>query len=190
MKKIVALLLSLVLCVGFCGCAAKQPKDNTDNGNGVDLSAVLSSGKIPELAVTLGASEQDLKTLHNYSADASGETGFYISDEGEYTRYLTDAAEYYIINAKNTDGVSAIVCLETACGLHCNAFEKPEDVKGAFPSIEFTEAELTEDEKFLSTSVEGAKALVYSEGSRRISFIFLDEQLINVILTDTDKWSK
>ena len=190
MKKIIAIILTLALCLTFCGCGEKQDKNNLNSGNGIDLSAALTSGKIPELAVALGTSEEDLKTLHNYNPESEGETGFYIIEEEDYTRYLTDVAEYYIGNENKTNGVSAIVCFETAFGLNCNTYEKPEDVKNAFPNVEFTEGDLTEDEKLFGTSAEGATKLSFTHENRKVSFIFLEEQLVSVVLADIDKWPK
>lgn len=188
MKRILSLILCVALLFCFAGCKEEKPK-NVNTGNGVDLEKVVTEGKIPELAVRLGMSADDVKTLHNYDKNAVGETGFYIFEEEDATYFQTETAAYYYLNDKKSKGISAIVALTSACGLTLNAFETPNDVKAAFPNIEFTEGEVTKEDKYFLVGGDAFTKLSFEKGSHRIDFVFYENQLNTVILLDTENWS-
>lgn len=188
MKRILSLILCVALLFCFAGCKEEKP-ENVNTGNGVDLEKVVTEGKIPELAVRLGMSADDVKTLHNYNKNAVGETGFYIFEEDDATYFQTETAAYYYLNDKKSKGISAIVALTSACGLTLNAFETPNDVKAAFPNIEFTEGEVTKEDKYFLVGGDEFTKLSFEKGSHRIDFVFYENQLNTVILIDTENWS-
>ncbi len=188
MKKVLSLILCAMILLCVCGCKEQKPQD-VNTGNGIDLENVLSDGKIPELAVRLGMSADDVKTLHNYDKNAVGETGFYIFEEDDATYFQTETAAYYYLNDKKSKGISAIVALTSACGFTLNAFETPADVKNAFPNIKFTEGEVTKEDKYFLVGGDKFTKLSFQKGNRRIDFVFYENQLNTVILLDTENWS-
>lgn len=190
MKRILAVILCVALAFSLCACGEAKNDSSANTGNGVDLEKVLTDGKIPELAVSLGMSETDVKTLHNYSEDATGETGFYIFKEKDVTYFQTENAVYYYKNDNKEAGISAIVGFTTVCGIACNAFETPSDVKAAFPSVEFTEGEVTKEDMYFLVGGDEFTKLSLEKGSRRIDFVFFENQLNTVILIDTENWGK
>ena len=59
-----------------------------------------------------------------------------------------------------------------------------------FEGIIFEERELTNMQVyFIPYEVEGAKALTFSEGDRKIDFVFMSDILIAINLYDTSVWS-
>ncbi len=190
MKKILALVLCFALCFSLCACGGKEEK-NANAGNGIDLAAAVTSGKIPELNVSLGMTPDEVKVAYNYDPEAQGETGFYIMEGDNDTYFLTDLASFYYKTDNEDKGISAIICRGTVFGMMCNNYEKPEDVKNAFPDIKFQEGNIEESDFYFHPYLtEDCVKLSYQSGAHKVDFLFMDDQLIAVNLIDTENWSE
>lgn len=188
MKKLTALLLAVLLLFCVCGCS-----NNSGTASGSEkynLTECVKAGKIPECDIALGTPTANVKAAYNYDENAIGETGFYVISENKSTYFLAGNTSFYFETAKEQNGISSIVFNGTAFGFPMNTYVTMEEVKNAFPTINFTEKNVENKEVyFLPYVIENCKALTYSVDNHRIDFFFEENQLFAVNLVDTANWT-
>lgn len=188
MKRIIALVLALIMCFSVAACG--QTAQNENKGSGIDLDAALTSGKIPEIDITLGMAVEDVHVSEEHSHQDDAVEGYSFVEGNKYSYFLNQDAFAYYKNAKKSKGISVVLSITDAFSLKCNNFVTADDVKAAFPLVEFAES-VVDDNDFviMPYMLETAKKLTYQLGDRSAVFYLMDDQLIAVAIIDTKNWN-
>lgn len=189
MKRIASLILALFICLAFCGC--NEVADNEyKGGNGIDLIAALKDGKIPEVDITLGAAIDTVTVAEEHSHQDSEIHGYSFVEDNKYSYFLNENAFAYYKNSKKTQGISVVLSINEAFSLKCNSFVSADDVKSAFPNVEFAEGTVDKyDLTIMPYMLDTTKKLTYQNGTRQAVFYIMDDQLIAVAIIDTENWN-
>ncbi len=188
MKRIISLILALGICFMFCACG--QGGANKDSGNGIDLAAAIERGKIPEIDVALGTAVDTIEVAEDHSHQDEDTHGYAFVEGSKYSYFLNENAFAYYKNSKKAEGISVVLSINAAFSLNCNSFVSADDVKAAFPNIEFTEDTVSEDDlTIMPYMLDTTKKLTYKNGDREAVFYIMDDQLIAVAIIDTENWN-
>lgn len=190
MKKTVALLLCVICVFMFAGCKKeKEPEVITPVFETVDLKAEMEKGAIPEVKYPLGTSFDMIKVDYKMDSDEDNHDAYEAQQSRSYF-ISADFVYYYSEKDKKEDGVSSLVCFDTAFGIQVGSEQTKNDVKKAFPSVEFTEKEVKSKELyFTELTFDNASVLTYTTGKYRVDFIFVDDGLMAINLIDTENWT-
>lgn len=198
MKRLTVLALCFVFLFSLCGCnEGKKQSENTPSGAQYNLSQILKEGKIPGTKYALFTLPDTIKTENHYGEHIEGEqlhdhedgNGLFVEEGNRSVKLSLDADCYYYEKGKEDKGISSIVVFNDALDLFIGT-STLNDVKMNFEGIIFEERELTNMQVyFIPYEVEGAKALTFSEGDRKIDFVFMSDILIAINLYDTSVWS-
>ena len=198
MKKLLAVILPLLLLLSFAAC--RQDGDKDDGGSTVqdkyNLAEYMKKGEIPEAEFTLGMTVEDIKS-HLESSETGSDYGHnhaeYYEDENTANRsdYIAvGEVLYYYEAAKAENGISSIVCQVNAFGFEASELTGKSDIKNAFPSMKYTEREVTNAELyFIPVELEGVSAITYTVDNYRLDFFFMEDSLLAVNLVDTNYWT-
>ncbi len=199
MKKVFAFLLCFGLIFSFTACGEKSKKNN----DAVDLNYYTNLGQIPEMPYKLGANcdkvrdelqaeydnflandpENSADHDHDHYAE---EIYFNVSDEGDYILLDNGSKYYFYKKAEEKKGISCIVTFGDAFGFKMGTFIY--EVKNAMPSIEFTEAEITDGDVFFADYLTSGTALSTEIGERTVMFIFQEGELYATAMYKTNSW--
>ncbi|MBQ7045587.1 MAG: hypothetical protein IJN65_03740 [Clostridia bacterium] len=190
MKRIISLILVAVIACSFVGCKGEENKTN----HTTDVEYYAKLGKIPEMELALGASEDQVQKHYEGGRPADDDDGHdHILElnrmEGNLTVRL-DAGNvlYYYEKAKKDNGVSVLISFDTAYDFEVG-IAMPQDVKNAI-SAEGTLTDATSEQLFFLPFVEGdAKILTYNFDNIRLQFVFINDFLSATVLTDTNNWT-
>ncbi len=198
MKRLTALVLCLVFLFSLCSCKVnKEQPESAPSEAGYNLSQILKEGKIPGTNYALFTLPETIKTENHYGEHVDGEqlhdhedgNGLFVEEGNRSVKLSLNADCYYYEKGKEDKGISSIVVFNDVLDLLIGT-STSNDVKINFEGIVFEERELTNMQVyFIPYEVEGAKALTFSEGNRKIDFIFMSDILIAINLYDTSVWS-
>ncbi len=198
MKKLTALLLCLVFVLSLGGCKSKpEESQNNESGSAYNLSEILKSGKIPDTKYALFTAVDTIKTENHYGEEIVGEqvhdhsdgNGLFVEEGNRSVKMSLDADCYYYEKGEEDKGISSIVAFNDVLGLLIGT-STSNDVRIAFNDVTFEERELSNMQVyFFPYEVTGAKALTFTEGDRKIDFVFMEDMLIAINLYDTSVWS-
>lgn len=188
MKRILALLLALTMCLSLAACGVEAQPENKDSG--IDLAAALESGKIPEIDITLGMNVEDVNVSEEHTHQDDSNEGYSLVEGEKYSYFLNQNAFAYYKNAKKSKGVSVVLSITGAFSLKCNNFVSADDVKAAFPNVKFEEAVVDKNDfTIMPYMLETTKKLTYKSGDRCAVFYIMEDQLIAVAIIDTKNWN-
>lgn len=199
MKRIIALLLSLLLITAFLGACkseeADPDEDVTSTTSTVKLKNQLKEGKIPELPLALGCDVSEAKAaliaLEGLPADVVVEEGYtyYSTKTTENTVRLECEGVFYYYNTSAADkGISAMVTFEQAYGF--NSIDMMSNVTEAIPQQGTVYSPTAEDLYFVFGEPEAEKwsAVYYTNDNIRVDFFFCDSYLAATMIQDTTLW--
>lgn len=199
MKKIVAILLSLVLLVSFTGCGGKKQKNNDK----VDLQYYAKIGQIPEVEYKLSSKcdkvEKELSDKYEdyLSNDPENtpdhdhdhyeeDTFFEVEDKGDYV-FINNGTRYYFYQkSEKKNGISCIVTFGDAFGFKMGSFIY--DVKNAMTSVEFKEEAITEGKLFFDEYLSDGTVLSAEFQDVTVMFVFLEGELYATAMYKTNSW--
>lgn len=189
MKRIIAVLLALIMCLGLAACGGGDTQ-NENKGNGIDLAAALESGKIPEIDITLGMAVTDVHISEGHSHQDGEANGYSLVEGSKYSYFLNENAFAYYKNSKKSEGISVVLSITGAFSLKCNSFVTADDVKAAFPNAEFEEAVVDKNDLVIMPyMLETTEKLTYKSGNRQAVFYIMEDQLIAAAIIDTENWN-
>lgn len=197
MKRIIAILLCVVICFAFVGCKEKKDKDNTSSLQEVDaynLNDCMKNGKFPDAEFALGSSIDDILKSGEGEGENSEEhthSTLYEQAFGSRSTFI-DCGDfvYYYENGKRDLGVSSIIAQTKVFGFETGVLTNKNDIKNAFPSFEYEERELTNNQMYFTPfEMSGCSAITYKFENCRIDFIFENDSLFAVNLVDTRNWT-
>lgn len=193
MKKFVTVILSVLLVFIFCSCG------NSENNNTVlpentdyDLKSVFDTGSLPDTKYKLGTDPETIKTDCHYGEaedeEHDHENELSITERDDYVRMSYIYASYYYKAAAAQKGISSVVSFDDMFGLSVGS-SSMQDVKDAFKDYTFEQEQLTnKDTYYLPRSIESTVALSITQNGKKISFVFSEDALVAINLTDTANW--
>jgi len=169
MKKIIALILCLLLCI-FCFAACEEKKDNgeADNDKGGESSAATVDFSVTynSVKIELGADAKSVISALGAAKSTSpmGNCG----GQGTLTKYVYQSVEIYVLtNSAGAETVDQITLLDdtlkTAKGISIGSSQ--DDVTKAYGN-NYTKASET--------------GMTYSSGSKNLKFTLRDGNVVGV----------
>ncbi len=195
MKKLIALFLVFVMIFAFSGCKKENSGEELPPVEVPKLDAILQNGKIEDTDFALGTLPDAIKQATHYG-EAHSDEGIHVPgselaiDVGEDFTSMSYMSRMYIYeNGKEDKGISSVVFYGELYGL-ATSESTADEVKVAFPEIEFTEIDLAEKGiYFIPYNPTDCSALRYQKDSRRIDFYFGDGVLIAINIVDTNNFT-
>ncbi len=202
MKKLIALLLVLALCIlPLVGCRDENPSSSSDNSATGQIDALASDGKLGDIKYGLGANIADVKKYYSdleaeFLSEHSDEDGHNHDEEYVYYSFETKSdysiidiadARFYFENTKQDKGVSVIATDSETFGFTpgvTTKYEIEDSVKAEGEIFNATEDEL----RFLAVRTEPLLVLRYEFEDYNLDFYFYENILITTVLTDTNNW--
>lgn len=196
-KKVLSLVLCFVLALCFTACADSQ-KNDTEKISSVkplehsmDILAYAENGEIPEVPFKVGTEVEKVKKEFMDHVESGSEIHELEISEGEKTVWLDGGNMMFCYEKANVDsGVSVIIAREYAYDFSLGGVYDTDDVITAVAKEDYKLEKATSKEAFfLPVIPDTAKCLSYSAGNYTLRFIFIDDYLSAVTLTDTSLWT-
>lgn len=196
-KKISAVILCLALVFSLTACANSK-KEETEKVSSVkplehsmNILAFAEKGEIPELPFKVGTEVDKVKKEFKNHIERGSEIDDLIISEGEKTVWLDGGNMMFCYEKANENsGVSVIIAREYAYDFSLGGVYDSEDIITAVASDDYTLEKATDkDAFFLPVIPNNTKCLTYSVDKYALKFIFIDEFLSAVTLTDTSLWT-
>lgn len=183
MKKLIAIILSLLLCLVFCACGEKEDENNKAS---VDLEYYANLGQIPECKYKLGADPETVDAELLAEAKAGDEIQYY-TDEGEENILFDNGIyNFYYKKDKPEKGISFIATYETAFGFEPGTLSiKVKDAIGATPVEEAADSE----NSFFVWNLQNGSVLKYSFKNANVLFVFENNALCATAIYNSN-WEK
>ena len=196
-KKILALILCVACAVSFTACANSEDKEVEKVTSvkplehSMDILAYAEKGEIPELPFKVGTEVEKVKKEFKSHVESGSEIDDLIISEGEKTVWLDGGNMMFCYEKANeSSGVSVIIAREYAYDFSLGGVYDTEDVITAISSEDYTlEKAKQEDAFFLPVIPDSAECLTYLLDKYALKFIFIDEYLSAVTLTDISLWT-
>lgn len=188
MKKIIALLLSIVCLISLSACGAEKEKEKE---NLVDLEYYAQLGQIPDCPYKLGADPDEITTALEAAAEEAEQNNeeypFVITEGEKSVRIDNGSYIYFYVKENKANGIAYIVAADGAYGFESG--DTVLEVKDAFPTLEYTEEEANEDNAFFLYGINDGTVLRYTLGDRTVLFLFGENALVAVALYDNTNWN-
>ena len=193
--KILAIVLSLAICLAFAGCAKNEEEKPTEPveslPHSLNIVGYAEKGEIPEIPYALGHNVEDLKETFMSHVEEGSEIYELIVEEGENTVWLRGGSMTFCYEkAKKENGISVIIAQEYAYDFSMGGVYDAADVIHAVGMDEYEKAEATnEDAFFLPVIPANTECIKYVINDYELRFILIDGALSAVTLTDPENWN-
>ncbi len=202
MKKLIALLLVLSLCIiPLAGCREDDANSSSTNSATGEIDALAADGKLDNIKYGLGANVDDVKKYysdleaeflsehtdddeHNHDAEY---VYYNFEKKSDYSIIDISVARFYFENDKQDKGVSVIATDSETFGFTpgvTTKYEVEDSIKAEGETFNATE----EDLRFLAVRTEPVLVLRYEFEDYTLDFYFYENTLITTVLTDTNNW--
>lgn len=184
MKKVLALLLSVLLALSFCACKSK--KENS--ASGADVEQYVKIGQIPESGYKLKDNvDEALKKMKaeykpddmdGHSGEEEAQAELPVFENGEYTEIMCGDFQYYYNTEKKDSGISAVVSFSKAFGFEADtvSVEVVNGLKSRGIEAELKKGTLN-DYYFLSFGSDECEYITYSVNGNTAVFVFVESRL-------------
>lgn len=195
MKKIIAIILCLAVCFGFCGCKNQNKKTAetavSSEPYAVNIMAQATKGKIPEIDFSLGTSIARLKEKFASTLEPGSEIQGLTETIGEKTVWLDGGSVLFCYEkAKLDEGIAVIVAKDYAYNFAMGGIHAEDDVIAAMGEAVYEKSAITEDDVFFLPALpENGTKLTYTCGDNILKFIFVDGTLSSVVLYNPANWT-
>lgn len=201
MKKLIALLLVLSLCIlSLAGCRDDEGSSSNNSATG-EIDALAADGKLDDIKYGLGADIDDVKKYYSdleaeFLSEHTDEDGHNHDEEyvyynfekkSDYSIIDISTARFYFENDKQDKGVSVIATDSETFGFTpgvTTKYEVEDSVKAEGETFNATDDEL----RFLAVRTEPVLVLRYEFEDYTLDFYFFENTLITTVITDTDNW--
>ena len=203
MKKIFAVLLSVVLIASlFSACSKETVSSNDYSENKTAIEKGIAEGKIPEIDYALGDNPDGIKKHfddllaqddhlgeedHSHSHDEV--TSFTVTEGFSTVKMDAGKFVYHYEKDKKANGISVIVSYTEAFGFTAGETTMQE-VSACFDQNAITKFTASEDDMyFLVFPIENTMILRRESGNKRLDFYFSENVLVAVTLIDKANWT-
>lgn len=189
MKRILALVLSLVFVFCLCACGGKKEKDDTV----VDIEYYVNAGQIPESEFKLGENPETIKKAletKEKEAEKNGEHYFFTVEEGENNALIrTGDYEYYYKKAAPDKGIAFMVSYSDVFGFKQGSVIV--EVKKALEDYKVTEEKVDYDGMgfFYMGNADTTTVLKVPFENNTVMFYFEDNVLCATVIYSNENWS-
>ncbi len=190
-QKIIALVCSCaILIFMFTACAEKQEKDenSTSSKYSLDIVALASSGKIPEIPFTLGSSVDEIVSFYKKQLENDDMAYELVeSQDGDNTVLDYGSYAYYYDTEQKANGIKGITSVDTVFGFAVGSVIMLDDVKQALGE-NYTESVPTSKDLFFlpGEAPQGAKMLYVNAGDNVLKLFFFNNYLSAASLFNSD----
>lgn len=202
MKKLIAVILSFVLCLSFAACSKEVVSSNDYKQKMETITESLNKGKIPEIEYALGDNPDGIKKHfedllaneshdgdegHNHSHDEV--TSFTVTQGLRSVKMDAGKFVYHYEIDKKEKGVSVIVSYTEAFGFTAGEATM-QDVAACFdPNSVKTVLPSDDDMYFLVYPSSDCMVLRYEKDNLKLDFYFSENVLIATVLLDKSNWT-
>ncbi len=181
MKKIIALLLCVLICVSFCAC-----KERGNKGTAVmDLESYAFDGTMPKCDYVIGQSVDTLLAEFDKQSQEEGSEFTYMQREFAGNGVI-DTGEYQLCyKPSDNANISCIISFMGGFGFPMGAVSI--EVKEAFTKYEVQEYDTDGKELFFLLGNEFS-CLKYEFETNNILFVFSKNELCATVVYDNAKW--
>ena len=186
MKRILALLLSVLLVFGLCACKEREAKKS----DGVDIEYYANLGQIPESEFMLGDTGDTIKKHLQKKADEAEDGHAYFDEQqGEKNVLLTDGTyEYYYKKAAPEKGIAYMVSYTDAYGFKLG--DVVLEVKKALEDYGVEELDVDGDKAFFYFRDTSSATLLTGELEKNtVMFLFEDNALSATVIYSNENWN-
>lgn len=194
MKKLACMFLAVALLFSCCACGEDKKtngESSTSSAYAVDIAALASGGKIPEIKFGLGTSVAELKEKFADTIEPGSEIDGLTETQGEKTVWLDGGSVLFCYEKeKLANGISYIVAREYAYNFSMGGVYTPDDIIEAMGSQSFERSAITEDDVFfMPTTPANSEKVRYVTGQNVLTFVFVDGMLSAVTLYNPENWT-
>lgn len=200
MKKIIAILISLVFLFSLAACGDKEaPKTEGDEALKNSIAESVSVGKIPEVKYAIGTAseeidkyyadiEKQMEEAHEGDGNVHSDDDMMLNSMEGYLSYTYEIGteKYFYEKAKKAAGISVICSLEDAFGIKQGTSKS--EVEAALTGLELQTLQASEEELYFVPLIE-AIVLRYKSGDYRLDFYFSNNELVATVLINTKNWT-
>ncbi|MBE6729027.1 MAG: hypothetical protein E7568_02190 [Ruminococcaceae bacterium] len=192
MKKAVAIIMALLLCLSFSACKEK----NINGGQpSIDINYFLGVGQISEAKYAIGnnpdAIERDAemqKEQHNHEGGDGHEGIISYEDYNGKEAYIVDGFYYCFETGTEAEGISLIIGTDTVYGFTAGISTKFE-INSALSSMNPENVKSgSEDFFYMPFAMEDVDTLVCKNGNMVLKFYFENDIMISACIYNSDKW--
>lgn len=194
MKKLASVMLAFVLLLSCCACGENSSENSasgTSSAYAVDIAALASGGKIPEIKFGLGTSVEELKQKFADTIEPGSEIDGLTETQGEKTVWLDGGSVLFCYEKeKQENGISYIVAREYAYNFSMGGVYMPDDIIEAMGNQSFERSAITDDDVFfMPTTPANGEKIRYVTGQNVLTFVFVDGMLSVVTLYNPENWT-
>lgn len=180
MKKLIAVILALMLCLVFAGCGDRAKKEI----DGVDIEYYLENGKLPEGEYQIGdtygeiIADFEAEAEKNQNSDDHSHEFYYNEREiGEYTVLTDGIHSYFFKETEEKSPVLAVGYFDTAFGFSVGDLDSQIISTLNKQKIEYTQRALTEEEIDFIPGAANFGGIIVESDKYRLTFALDGSQL-------------
>lgn len=204
MKRIICIMIAaaLTLCVFSLASCSKENANNTATTAKSALNTLENvktlaiQGKIDTVEYGLGTKADSIIEKYSTTAASTAETTannaqeqemrvFDVTEKKDYTRIILDTAQFFYNNDDPNKQIGVIACTADAYNFKAgNCYS--DDVIDALGKPDSTDVPAAEDLIYTFGVPQGVSRITYKFNKIRLDFVFVDDNLIATVLTDTE----
>lgn len=204
MKRIICIMISAAVAVtamSLCGCSVGNANNTPTTTKSAlntleNVKNLAKSGKIDTVEYTLGTKADSI--IQKYSTTAAENTDstadddhnhendivFDVTEKTDYTRIILDTAQFFYNNDDPNKQIGVIACTADAYNFKAgNCYS--DDVIDALGKPDSTDIPAAEDLIYTFGVPSSVSRITYNFDNIRLDFVFVDDNLIATVLTDT-----
>lgn len=193
--KLLSVAIAVLFSLTLCGCdkakdGENETQSNTQEQYSVNILAYAQKGQIPEVPFALHTAVDEVKTGFKDTLPEGSEIEDLLVTEGAETVWLDGGNVIFCYEkAKSENGISVLVAKENAYNFSLGGVFTADDVISAVASKDYVRTAATENDAFfLPVIPENCECITYTAGNYVLRFIFTDDYLSAVTLTDPTLW--
>ncbi|MEE1018189.1 MAG: hypothetical protein UH824_01765 [Acutalibacteraceae bacterium] len=204
MKRIICMIIAVVIAMTALSLASCSVggTNNTPTTTKAALNTLENvkklamQGKIDTVEYTLGTKADSIIDKYSTTAAADdtdntaadehiNEHVFDVTEKTDYTRIILDTAQYFYNNDDANKQIGVIACTADAYNFKAgNCYS--DDVIDALGKPDSKDIPAAEDLIYTFGVPQGVSRITYKFGKIRLDFVFVDDNLIATVLTDTE----
>lgn len=203
MKRIICIIIAVVIAVTattLSSCSVGGAKNTPTTTKAAlntleNVKKLATQGKIDTVEYALGTKADSIINKYGTTAAADDTDStaadmqenhvFDVTEKSDYTRIILDTAQYFYNNDDPNKQIGVIACTADAYNFKAgNCYS--DDVIDALGKPDSKDVPAAEDLIYTFGVPQGVSRITYKFGKIRLDFVFVDDNLIATVLTDTE----